>query len=798
MIYPKNFEQKIGFDQIRTMLREACAGPLGLAYVDRMRFTDHLPTLEKLLNQTDEFRQILERGEEFPVGHFVDVSPLLRHAEIENSVLDEEQFFHLKSSVRTVVDCKRFFKQAEAGVYPTLTELGADVQIDKQLPERIDFAIDDRGQVRDTASSELQSIRRNLISERSNLRKRLDRVMKGAKEQGYTPADMELTIRNGRLVIPVLAEHKRRLKGFIHDESATGQTVFIEPAEVFEANNRIRELELEERREIYFILKQLTDFVRPFVPSLREAVTYLGLIDFIRAKARLALRLEAIRPPLESSCLIDWQEARHPLLFLSFREQGRTVVPLSLHLDPQQRLLIISGPNAGGKSVCLKTVGLVQYMLQCGLLVPMKESSKVGIFQSLFIDIGDEQSLENDLSTYSSHLQNMRNFLNFADKKSLILVDEFGAGTEPQLGGAIAEAMLEEFTNMRSLGVITTHYANLKGFAERHPGVVNGAMRFDVENLEPLYQLSIGKPGSSFALEVAAKIGLPKRVLENAETKVGSDRINYDKMLRELEIEKEVYQKRNTDLLTRERQASKSLKDYSDLRDMLDRQRKTTMNQAKAEARRLVEEANQRIERTIRSIRENQAEKEATRQVRQELDEFREEMKPEEVTPAPAETVQPEKGPIEVGSYVRIKDSGAVAEVVSIRNKEAEVLIGSLKSNVKLNRLQKISRRAFRDQIPEPEKPRSRGIDMNEKMQNFSFNLDVRGKRSEEALNEVVERLDDALLVGATELRIVHGKGDGILRELIRNHLRTYPQVASMQDEHADRGGSGVTLVTLH
>ncbi|MGB3618100.1 MAG: Smr/MutS family protein [Catalinimonas sp.] len=801
MIYPSHFEQKIGFDQIRERLREACAGSPGRRLVDEMSFSHEQEDLNERLDQTAEFKQIFDRGDDFPGGHFQDVSRILRHAEIDNSVLEEEQLYHLKASLRTIAECLQFFKRAETGAYPALRALGRDVRVDRALRERIDFAVDDRGQVRDTASTELQNIRRNLIGERNGIRRRLDRILKSSKERGFTPADMEMTVRNGRLVIPVLAEYKRRLKGFIHDESATGQTVYLEPAEAFDANNRVRELELEERREVYFILKQLTDFIRPFVPTLREAYAYLALIDFIRAKARLALDLAAVRPQLVDERLLDWREARHPLLYFTLSEQDRPVVPLSLRLDDAQRLLLISGPNAGGKSVCLKTVGLIQYMAQCGLLVPLGDDSTVGLFRSLFIDIGDEQSIDNDLSTYSSHLTHMRQFLGLADRRSLLLIDEFGAGTEPQLGGAIAEAMLEAFVRKGCLGVITTHYANLKTFAERTAGVINGAMRFDVANLEPLYRLEVGQPGSSFALEVARKIGLPRDLLKVAEQKVGPERVRYDKLLRELEIEKDVYQRKNTELSARERQTNQAAKDYADLREMLERRRKQTLNDAKAEARRLVKDANQRIEQTIRTIREKQADREATRRVRQELEQFGEqELTPEVVRPAPTpkQVEEQVEGAIEPGSYVRIKDNGAVAEVIAVRDREAEVMIGALKSNVKLKRLEKISRRAYREQMPESEMPRSRGVNLVEKQQTFSFNLDVRGKRGEEALVAVTDRVDDALLVGARELRIVHGKGDGILRNLIRQHLRDYPQIASLADENPDRGGTGVTLVRFN
>lgn len=800
MIYPKNFEQKIGFDHIRTLIKEECASTLGQAFVDKMRFSDNFDLIEKLVTQTAEFKQILLIDDSFPSNNYLDVSPHLRNAEIEGSFLSEEQFYDIKLSLNTILSCVKFFAQKEETTYPQLRELSKQVEVDRKLVQLIDFTIDDRGHVRDNASSELGRIRKEIIAEQSNLRRKLDQILRMAKSNGYTDDEMMLTVRGGRMVIPVAAEHKRKLKGFIHDESATGQTVFIEPAEVFDLNNAIRELELAEKREVIRILTKLTNDLRPSIPALKKAYTFLGLIDFIRAKAKLALKIRAGKPGSINKQHVEWIGARHPLLQLSLEKQGRQVVPLDITLNKDYRILVISGPNAGGKSICLKTVGLLQYMFQCGLLVPMEEHSTIGVFDNLFIDIGDEQSLENDLSTYSSHLSNMRHFLKFADKKTLLLIDEFGTGTEPQFGGAIAESILEQLNTEKAFGVITTHYTNLKFFADKTQGIVNGAMRFDADKLEPLYKLEIGTPGSSFALEIATKIGLPKQVIGAAKERLGTKQVQFDKLLRELQIEKEVYAKRNLELTTRERILKKSVAEYNELKTYLDNQKKTVLNEAKAQAKKILQEANQKIESTIRQIKEKGAEREATKEARRNLEELKTQLAPEPIVEPARQIIEddePVAGAIEAGSYVRVKDNGAVGEVISIKGKDVEVRIGALKSTIKLNRLEKISKKEYRSHIPEEEKPRSKGVDINEKMMSFSYNLDLRGKRGDEALTEVDNFLDNAMLLGTQELRIVHGKGDGILRNLIRNHLRTYKQVVSMQDEHPDRGGPGVTIVTL-
>ncbi|MBB6002935.1 endonuclease MutS2 [Arcicella rosea] len=813
MLYPQNIEQKLGFDRIREHLNELCVSSLGRAFVNKIRFADNYDLIQKMIRQVAEMKDILAfEPQAFPSQNYLDVNLQLSKAAIEGAFLTEEEFFDLKLSLRTIQECLRFFDNKEPEAYPQLRELvgtafSADLNL-RQILDSLDKVIDDRGKLKDNASPELQSIRRRIQSQEIDLRKKLESILKNARSNGWISDDFSLTLRGGRMVIPIAAEHKRKIKGFVHDESDTGKTVFMEPTEVLEANNEIRELESAERREIIRILMELTTRVRPHVPVLRKAYTFLGIIDFIRAKARLAIEINGVAPLSLNSQIVDWKNAVHPLLFLSFKKQGKKVQPLTIKLDSEQRILLISGPNAGGKSVTLKTLGLVQYMYQCGLLVPMSEYSTIGIFRSVFIDIGDEQSLENDLSTYSSHLTNMKYFLINSDRKTLFLIDEFGTGTEPTLGGAIAESILEDLNRSGAYGAINTHYTNLKTFADKTKGLVNGAMRYDAEHLEPLYELEIGKPGSSFAIEIAYKIGLPKAIIDKSKQKIGNQQVSFEKLIKELEIEKKVFADKNVENAQKQRKLDQLLEQYNSLKSYLDTEKKTILNTAKIQAKELIKNTNQKIEATIKEIREQGAEKLATKEIRQDLVDFQESLVLEKVNqntkkPTPKEEKEKEEreeievilGEISVGSLVRIKGQEALGEVLSLRGKDAEIAIGDLKTTVKINRLEKISRKEYKQKISSSTK--IVGVDMNDKMMNFSFNLDLRGKRGEEALVEVDKFMNDAIMVGYDELRIVHGKGDGILRNLIRQHLRGYKQVATTQDEHADRGGAGVTLVSM-
>lgn len=829
MLYPQNIEIKLGFDKIRDRLNELCVSTLGRNFVEKIRFSDNYDLIQKMIRQADEMKNILQfEPTAFPSQNYLDVNYQLSKAAIEGAFLTEEEFFNVKLSLRTIQECLRFFDKKEPEEFPTLRELVGsafqertkETENTKQvqapqlairsLLDSLDKIIDDRGKLKDNASSELQAIRKRMQNQENDLRKTLDRILKNARANGWISDDFSLTLRGGRMVIPIAAEHKRKIKGFVHDESDTGKTVFLEPTEALEANNEIRELESAEKREIVRILMELTNQMRPHVPVLRKAYTFLGIIDFIRAKARLAIEVNGIAPLSINSQVVDWKNAVHPLLYLSFKKQGKTVKPLTITLNAENRILLISGPNAGGKSVTLKTLGLLQFMYQCGLLVPMAEHSTIGMFKNVFIDIGDEQSLENDLSTYSSHLTNMKHFLLNSDRKTLFLIDEFGTGTEPSLGGAIAESILEDLNKSGAYGAINTHYTNLKTFADKTEGITNGAMRYDAEHLEPMYELEIGKPGSSFAIEIAYKIGLPKAIIDKSKQKIGNQQVSFEKLLKELEIERKVFADKNIENATKQRKLDQLLEQYSSLKTYLDNEKKTILNTAKLQAKELVKNANQKIEATIKDIREQGADKLATKEIRQELQDFQDGLKVEKLVADKAvsseknntekeivekDVIEVIEGEITIGSLVRIKGQEALGEVIGMRGKDAEVAIGELKTTVKLNRLEKISRKEFKQKTSP--KTKVVGVDMNDKMMNFSFNLDLRGKRGDEALMEVDKFMNDALMLGQDELRIVHGKGDGILRTLIRNHLRGYKQVAKTQDEHADRGGAGVTLVSM-
>ena len=794
MLFPTNLEQKINFVKVKDLLKAECTSSLGQDYVDKVSFSSDYNLVQRLLDQTEEFRQILISGEVFPSSNFTNLGPFLEKAKLEGAFLDQEEFYEVKLALQTLRGCISFF-QKWGESYPTLSALlGLLLDLDLNLLKTIDQIIDEKGKIRSNASKELQLIRSQLIYEEGRLRKVMERIFKEARAKGLTPDDAAMTIRGGRMVIPVAAENKRKLRGFIHDESATGQTVFMEPEEALDINNEIRDLEYMEKREIIRILTKLTDQLRPSIPALRKATNFLGLMDFIRAKARFAQKTESSKPELVRERTLQWTRARHPILEMALKGQGKNIVPLNVKLGGHERLLVISGPNAGGKSVTLKTVALLQYMLQCGLLIPVHPDSKSSLFDNFFIDIGDEQNLENDLSTYSSHLLSMKHFTQFANKKTILFIDEFGTGTEPQFGGAIAESILLALNKLGAFGVITTHYGNLKQVANKNQGLVNGAMRYDVERLEPIYQLEIGKPGSSFALEIASKIGLSKEILSYAKDHIGEERVRYDRLLTQLENEKNQYAGLLKEVKDKDKLLQTRLKEYNQLKETLELTKKRYIQEAKLEAKSLLDQTNKKIESVIREIKEGKAEKEVTKQVRQELEVFKEEIKPEKTVIKDPE-IQVIGGQIEAGDWVRLKDNGAVAEVISIKNKDVEISIGDLKSNVKLSRLEKISKTEVKKELKAVE--RRGNYNTNEKMMDYSSNLDLRGKRGEEILPLIQTFIDEGYMLGIKNLRIVHGKGDGILREVTRNLLRTMPQVGKMEDEHADRGGAGVTLVTM-
>ena len=831
MIYPQNFEQKIGFDQIRQLLKDKCLSTLGEERVNEMNFSDHFEEVDELLNQVAEFVRIIQEEDNFPDQFFFDVRPSLKRIRIEGMYMDEQELFDLRRSLETIRDIIRFLQRNDEEEsdcpYPSLKKLAGDITVFPQLITKIDGILNKYGKIKDNASTELSRIRRELANTMGSISRSLNSILRNAQSEGYVDKDVAPTMRDGRLVIPVAPGLKRKIKGIVHDESASGKTVFIEPAEVVEANNRIRELEGDERREIIRILTEFSNTQRPSIPEILQSYEFLAEIDFIRAKSHFAIQTNSIKPSLENEQLLDWTMAVHPLLQLSLAKHGKKVVPLDIELNLKQRILIISGPNAGGKSVCLKTVGLLQYMLQCGMLVPMHERSHVGLFGSIFIDIGDEQSIEDDLSTYSSHLTNMKIMMKNCNERSLILIDEFGGGTEPQIGGAIAEAVLKRFNIKGTFGVITTHYQNLKHFAEDHEGVVNGAMLYDRHLMQALFQLQIGNPGSSFAVEIARKIGLPEDVIADASEIVGSEYINADKYLQDIVRDKRYWEGKRQTIRQREKHMEETIARYQAEMEELQKSRKEIIRQAKEEAERLLQESNARIENTIRTIKEAQAEKEKTRLVRQELADFREsidnltskeqedkiarkmeklkekqnrkkEKKQNGTKEQPAVQQTPKATPITEGCPVRIKGQSSVGEVLEINGKNAVVAFGSIKTTVKTERLERSNAIPQKQESAKSSFVSNQTQDsMYEKKLNFKQDIDVRGMRGDEALQAVTYFVDDAILVGMSRVRILHGTGTGILRTLIRQYLQTIPGVRHFADEHIQLGGAGITVVDL-
>ena len=831
MIYPQNFEQKIGFDQIRQLLKDKCLSTLGEERVNEMNFSDHFEEVDELLNQVAEFVRIIQEEDNFPDQFFFDVRPSLKRIRIEGMYMDEQELFDLRRSLETIRDIVRFLQRNDEEEsdcpYPSLKKLAGDITVFPQLITKIDGILNKYGKIKDNASTELSRIRRELANTMGSISRSLNSILRNAQSEGYVDKDVAPTMRDGRLVIPVAPGLKRKIKGIVHDESASGKTVFIEPAEVVEANNRIRELEGDERREIIRILTEFSNTLRPSIPEILQSYEFLAEIDFIRAKSHFAIQTNSIKPSLENEQLLDWTMAVHPLLQLSLAKHGKKVVPLDIELNLKRRILIISGPNAGGKSVCLKTVGLLQYMLQCGMLVPMHERSHVGLFGSIFIDIGDEQSIEDDLSTYSSHLTNMKIMMKNCNERSLILIDEFGGGTEPQIGGAIAEAVLKRFNIKGTFGVITTHYQNLKHFAEDHEGVVNGAMLYDRHLMQALFQLQIGNPGSSFAVEIARKIGLPEDVIADASEIVGSEYINADKYLQDIVRDKRYWEGKRQTIRQREKHMEETIARYQAEMEELQKSRKEIIRQAKEEAERLLQESNARIENTIRTIKEAQAEKEKTRLVRQELADFREsidnltskeqedkiarkmeklkekqnrkkEKKQNGTKEQPTVQQTPKATPITEGCPVRIKGQSSVGEVLEINGKNAVVAFGSIKTTVKTKRLERSNAVPQKQESAKSSFVSNQTQDsMYEKKLNFKQDIDVRGMRGDEALQAVTYFVDDAILVGMSRVRILHGTGTGILRTLIRQYLQTIPGVRHFADEHIQLGGAGITVVDL-
>ena len=848
MIYPQTYEEKIGFDQVRSRLTALCLCPLGEGLVRDMTFSVSFDDIRRQVKQTMEMVRIMG-GEGFPDQNFFDVRPSLKRIRIQNTSLDVEELFCLQRSLLTICNIVTFLHRCQDDeesipIYPYLYALTAEVKTYPQLVKRIDQILDKFGHVKDTASPGLLQIRQELASTAGSVSRALQNILRSAKGEGLIDKDVSPTLRDGRLVIPVAPAMKRKIRGIVHDESDTGRTVFIEPAEVVEANNRIRELESEERKEINRILMEFTETVRPEVEDMLRSYEFLAQIDFIRAKAKWAIITKSTEPRMEDKQVLDWAIAVHPLLQLKFdtyniehrEEEPRKVVPLEITLTQKQRILLISGPNAGGKSVCLKTVGLLQYMFQCGMPVPVAQSSVFGIFRSIFIDIGDEQSLENDLSTYSSHLLNMKQMMKHCDGKSLILIDEFGGGTEPQIGGAMAEAMLKVFNKKRAFGVITTHYQNLKHYAQETEGIVNGAMLYDRQLMQPLFRLSIGNPGSSFAIEIARKTGIPEEVIKDASEIVGKDYINSDKYLQDIVRDKRYWEQKRQSIHQHEKQMEQTIQRYEEDIQRLHDERKTIIAHAKEEAEQMLRESNAKIEQTIKDIKEAQAEKERTRMIRQDLADFKQDIR--EIDPdiadekirrqmeklvrrrekkkkktLPSPSLQGGSGisskenthelgnfslPLwEPGNFVRLKGQSTVGQIQKINGNEATVIFGHITTNVKLNRLEPA-------EPPQKEKNVAATFvsvqtrdEIRQTTLNFKEQLDVRGMRGDEAIQAVTYFIDDALVARSSRVKILHGTGTGALKTVIRQYLNTMPPVADFYDEDIRFGGAGITIVEL-
>ena len=843
MIYPENFENKIGFDDIRTLLKTYCLSTLGKEMVDSLGFSDDADVVNEWLTQVREFRLMMEEHDDFPLIHFFDVRDSVKRIKPEGTYMDEGELFDLKRSLTTISNIVNFLNRDEGETssgeriypYPALQRLTLDVTTFPMIVQRIDEIIDKFGKIKDNASPELLDIRRELARTEGSVSKALYNILRSAQSDGVVEKDATPTLRDGRLVIPVSPSLKRKIKGIVHDESATGKTVYVEPAEVVEANNRIRELESEERREIIRILVSFASIIRPHIHDMLGSYAFLARIDMIKAKASLADTFKGIEPIVGKGPHIDWTAAVHPLLQRSLEKVGKKVIPLDITLTPQQRILIISGPNAGGKSVCLKTVGLLQYMLQCGLSVPFNEHSRTGVFKKIMIDIGDEQSIENDLSTYSGHLMNMKNMMKYSNNDTLLLIDEFGTGTEPLIGGAIAESVLKQFCNKKAYGIITTHYTNLKHFAEAHEGIVNGAMLYDRNEMKALFQLEIGDPGSSFAIEIARKTGIPEEVIRDASEIVGNEYIQSDKYLQDIVRDKRYWGNKRQNIHQKEVQMAKTIEKYENYIKELETKRREILQKARVQAEELLKETNRRIENTIREIKESQADKEDTRRIRRDLDDYKKEVaeidaaakdelierkmaqlkqrkerkdqrkqeraeqkqNAEKALKEAIERKKLEERPLEQGDYVRIKGLTSVGNIESVEGDLVTVIFGGMRTKMKKSRLERTSKPLREEKVTYSSVTNSTRRAIDERKNNFKQDLDVRGLRGEEAVNAVSYFIDDAILVGMSRVRILHGTGTGILRQLIRQYLSTNSAVSSYKDEHVQFGGAGITVVDL-
>ena len=796
MLYPVNFEHKIGFDSVRSLIDEKCAGSWGVEEAEKISFSNDFDTIVASLTLINEMMSLITDSNALPVPVVIDLRQQFADTKAEGTFLETKDLIALKKNISTLRELVKFISDADPNRFPSLINFVKDTFTFANIENRIDSIINRFGDVKDNASPNLAQIRRDIIISQNSVSKIMRSVLNKAAEDGLIDKDVTPSLREGRLVIPVSSMNKRRIPGIVHDESATGKTVFIEPTAVVEVNNRIRELENEERREIIRILTEFTNFVRPYYDDILNSCLLVAKIDAIRAKALFSIDIKAIKPYLYSDCRIDWYEARHPLLEKSLTRQGKKIQPLNIRLNKKQRILLISGPNAGGKSVCLKTAGLLQYMLQCGLPIPIHERSNAGIFQSIFIDIGDEQSIENDLSTYSSHLINMKNCIKYSNGKSLLLIDEFGTGTEPQLGGAIAEAVLNRLNTNHVYGIITTHYTNLKHYAAQTDGIVNAAMLYDRNKMQPLFMLSIGTAGSSFAIEIARKIGLPDDVINAASKIVGEEQIDFDKHLQDVARDKRYWEQKRAKIKEEEKKLQSLTEHYDALVQDIKKKEKEIIRNAKEEASEIIKNSNAKIENTIRAIKESAADKNITQSERRELENFKKSL-----------DKQLEKQPdikqlkdFHKGDRVRIKGQNIAGTIDAVNGKTAIVFFGQIKSTVDVSKLEHLTA----SQLKEMEKYSTnavanakKGFDMRERQLNFSQDIDVRGMRVDEALQAVIYFLDDAQMFNVSRVRILHGTGTGALKSAIRDYLYQSSIVKSFKDEHVQFGGAGITVVDL-
>lgn len=816
MIYPSNFEEKIGFVQLRHYLSEKCVSPLGVRKCEAMSFLNNFDKVKCRLSQTNEMLQILRNDIELPIDNIHDMTQSLLSIRAEGSFMTSDNLFRLKQSLETISRVHHFFSvkdNDENYIYPYLANLFRPMMVFPEVISLIDGILNKFGEVKDMASENLADIRRSISSIGNSITSLMRRVVDRAVNEGIIDRDSIPSLRDGRLVIPVASMMKRKINGIIHDESATGKTVYIEPSEIVEANNRLRELQNQEKREIVKILTNISSKIRPMIDDMLASYSMLGVYDFIRAKALIAIELGGEMPILEKKNELEWYHAIHPILLRSFMSQNREVVPLDIKLDAKNRILIISGPNAGGKSVCLKTVGIIQYMMQCGMLPPLYSNSHMGIFDNIFIDIGDEQSIENDLSTYSSHLKNMKFFMNNCVKRTLILVDEMGSGTEPQIGGALAQAILMQLNKSAIMGIVTTHYQNLKTFADSTDGFINGAMLYDRQNMQPLFQLSVGNPGSSFAVEIARKIGIPNTVIQEAEAIVGSDYVNMDKYLLDIARDRRYWANKRLSIKEKEHKLDNTLSQYEDKLTELKSKRNEILSQAKREATEILSTTNAQVERTIHEIKKSQADKEKTKQIRKELEEYKKKVANQENNSEPnllkhsdrkktihnnISTSQGKKISVLEGDYVRMSDGGVIGKILSIQGKKAEVGFGALRTYIELSKLVKATKPKENASSQISSVSKSTYEESRKRQLSFSSDIDLRGMRVDEALQAIVYFLDDAVQFSASRVRILHGTGTGALKVAIRQLLKTNHNVISFHDEDVRFGGAGITVVNLN